>query len=488
MLRIQRPILWLRLVCILVGVSSILWIVFQYFGGNGVLTLAYQFDGAGLAISELSPHGRALDLEQNQDNGETYQRVVGEPVYFTANLPGSYDRLTVELEYQNPEQTVVELGVKQTSNALLFDYLMQPLENKLVDDSDWNRLETNQYVLLQRTPHYASVEDFLTHPPIDASIGSYFTVPSLPFSDPDYQPDESRGSEINTTLRGKHEFYSYASAGEEMTFSVEASSLNYIPGDDIVTIALDYDGAELGTSGFTNSGVGSIEVVAPVSGVYRLVIDCTDDILITKINSSQERFVVGHALHLAGSPEYAQSGIPINTTATIVRSDANWVTLIPKHSYAVGDYSFYDRTISLGRIDTPVTWINPIAERDFEFTAPLNDLYVESDSYFVLPGADAFDPWFGMRPISQYTHVDTLDYVLSGVYTEPTRLRGWTTATAEFDLTSVTQDKPNQLQFMISAPGLSSASQGLKVRSIKITAYQQPLSLNLLWEKLFGAN
>jgi hypothetical protein len=488
MLRALRPNVWLRWVYGLLGAGSILWIIYLYFGGTGVLALSYQFDSNSQAISPFSPHGRALDLERNQDNGETYQRLVGEPAYFTARLPGSYDRLEVQLEYQNPEQTVVELGVKQTSDKTLFDYLMKPLENKLVDDSSWSRLESDQYVLLQRTPTYDSIDDFLTQPPINASIGSYFTVPSLPFTDPTYTPNNDKGSEITTTLRGKHEFYTYAAAGEVMTFSVEAATLNYIAGDDVVSVSLDYDGAELSTSGFTNGGVANLEATAMVSGVYRLVIDCTDDVLITNITSSQERLVVGKTLHLAGSQEYASSGISINTAATTVSSDANWVTLIPKHSYAVGDYNFYDRVVTLGRIDTPITWVNPIGEREFEFVAPNNDLYLESDSYFALPGAEAFDPWFGMRPISQYTHADNLDYVFSGRYTEPTRLRGWTTASASFDLTSVTQNKPNTLQFILSAPGLSSASQGLKIRSIKVTAYQQPLSFNLLWEKLFGAN
>lgn len=468
--------------------ASCVWLIYQYLGGDGELTFTYRFRGDEQAISRLQPHGRALDLERNQDNGETYQRLVGEPAYFTATLPGSYDNVAVTIEYQNPYQTVIELGVKQTSDPALFDYIMQPLENKLVDDNDWEAVQTDNLVLLQKESKYESVEDFLNHPPLDAHVGTYLSAPTPNFVDPSYQPDLNRGSDLKLTLRGAHQFYSYAQAGEHLEYKMELHSLNYLPGDDVASINLTQNDVLLDSGFVTNNGETTLETIAPTTGVYVLSVAASDDLLLTHLQSSQERLVVGKSIHLAGSAEYQSSGIAINTTPTSLKSAGNWLTAVAKHSYGVGDYEMYNGTLTIPKVDTPVTWLNPIADREFTFTAINNDLYLQTDAYFAVPGAESFDPWFGFRTISRYSDLDHLDYVLSGIYTAPTRLRGWTTATTEFDLATVTQTKPNNLQFIVSAPGLEAVPEGIKIRSITITAKQPPLTFSYLWEKLFGAN
>ncbi len=479
---------WLRAALIIAGVLSCVWIVYLYFGGNGTLTLTYQFNGTGQWISNFQPHGRALDLEQNQENGETYQRLVGEPTYFTVTLPSAYDSVEVALEYQNPNQTLIELGLKQTTNPDLFDYQMQPVENKLVDASEWDRVENDEYVLLQKEPIYSSVEEFLINPPLDKQVGTYLGVALPNFIDTSYTPNDELFSDVSVTLRGRHEFYAYAAAGEEMQFSVSLDTIDYIAGSDTATVSLWQGNSVLGESSVNNHGTAQLEVSAPMTGVYKLVVAASDDFLITHLHSTQERLVVGSAMHLAGSEEYQASEVPINTEPTLVNSNASWVTFIAKHSYGVGSYTMYNGDFAVNKVDAPSTWVNPIANAHFNFVAPQNDLYLQSDSYFALPGAIEFDPWFGFRTISRYSNGEHLDYVLSKHYTQPERLRGWTSSQVTFDLSTVTQDQPNTLQFMLSAPGVETTPEGLKVRRITINAKQHALTLSYLWEKLFGAN
>ncbi|EKD79582.1 MAG: hypothetical protein ACD_41C00031G0007 [uncultured bacterium] len=488
---------WYRLVLGAVIMLSFSYAAYAYVGGDGTLELTYNFRTTPQAIDLFGPHGRALDREENLSNGETYQRIVNGPAYTTVTLPGAYDAVTVQLEYQNPSQTLVELGVKRTADPELFDYTLQPLENKLVDNSDWDRIENDQYILLQRDPTYTSIEEFLAKPPTTVRGGSYLISPDLAFTDPSYQANSTNGSHITTTLRGAHEFYTYAAA-ETLTVQVTVEDINYTSGEDPVTVALYQqdqfiaqeilaDDGEIGITG-QSTGPRSLQLAVPnvTDGVYHIKVETNDDILITAIQSDQERFVISKSIHLAGSEEYVATGAQLNLTPTTLQSDSNWLTVVAKHPYGVGDLTMYNRLLHVNKVNTPYTWINPIPQYDYAVTIPQNDTLALSDSYFALPGAEAFDPWFGLRPISQYTDPDGLSYVLSGQYTGPTRLRSWTTATATFDLTGIDQRRPNELEFLLSAPGLETTSLGIKVRSITVVAVQHPITITYLWKKIFG--
>lgn len=487
---------WCRAILGVVVVVSFLYAAYQYVGGDGTLELTYNFRSTPQAIDLFGPPGRGLDREENLSNSETYQRIVNGPAYTTVTLPGAYDSVTVELEYQNPSQTLVEFGIKRTDDPNAFDYTVQPLENKLVDNSDWDRLENDDYILLQRDPTYSSVEEFLANPPADWRGGSYVVSNNLAFTDPTYAAQPDAGSHITTTLRGWHELYSYA-ADEDLAVTLTVEDINYAVGEDPITVTAYFRDAVVGTAtladdgeiGVTGQSTGprtlNISVPTVAAGVYHLVVDATDDVLITDLTSDQERLVVGKSIHLAGTAEYSNTGAQLNLAPTTLQSDSNWLTAIAKHPYGVGDLTMYNRLLHLNKVNTPYTWTNPIPYYTYTFTVPNNDVYFQADSYFALPGATAFDPWFGLRPISQYTNPDGLDYVLSGHYSEPTRLRSWTTVATTFNLTGIDQARPNELQFLLSAPGLETTSLGLKVRSITVRAQQHPITLAYLWEKLF---
>lgn len=487
---------WYRVGLGVLLVASFSYAAYEYIGGDGTLELTYHFRTTPTAIDLFGPHGRALDREENLSNGETYQRIVNGPAYTSVTLPGAYDKVTVQLEYQNPSQTLVEMGIKLSNDPALFDYRLQPLENKLVDNSDWDRLTNDQVVLLQRELTYASVADFLSDPPTAVRGGSYLISPNLAFTDAAYLANSTTGSHLTTTLRGTHEFYTYA-AHEDLSFTVTVEDINYTAGADAVTISVYrqdqllteevlWDDGEVGITGKT-TGPRQLSIVIPQvdPGVYQLKVITTDDVLLTDIQSDQERFVISKSIHLAGTEEYSQTGAQLNLNPTTLQSDSNWLTVIAKHPYGVGDLALYDRTLHVNKVNTPYTWINPINQSKHSVTLPHNDVLVLSDSYFALPGAEGFDPWFGLRPISQYTNSDGLAYVISGHYTEPIRLRSWTTAATTFDLTGISQERPNVLQFIVSAPGLETTSLGLKIRSIRIIAEQQPITLSYLWKKLF---
>lgn len=475
--------------CILFGS-----VAYRYYGINGKFSYSYYFNTASGLISEFQPAGRALTREQNTENGDFYQRVVMDPVYFSVDLPSAYPKADVTIEYQNPYQNIVQLGLELDDDDTTWNYAFEPLENKFIDNSNWPVVENDEYVLLQREPIYESVEDFLKQPPTDAEVGTFLTSLEFPFIDPTYQPSSS-GTVITTPLRGRHELYTYI---KDETLSVEFTyeDINYALGADPLKINIFHAGtnvlsqewADDGQEGITGTSIGertaAVDLPGLTEGVYRIVLETNDDVMFTQITSEQHKMVFKGRLHLAGSPEYTKSIPALNIQPTTVVSDADFLTLTPKHRYGLGTIEFYNTPLDLKRENTPFEWRNPIAQYKHSFTVPANDVEIITTGIMALSEEAWFDPLFGFLPLSQYTEETNLDYIITGKYDYPERIRGWTTATATFDLTKAYRADPTRLDFILSADGLDEVPHGLKVRAIHITAYKEPITLSSFWPRV----
>ena len=493
----QRPVavirVW-RVILFILGSAVIALVLYRYYGISGEFSYVYQFNQTGTVISEFTPHGRALDRERNSENGEFYQRIVSDPVYFSVQLPSAYPELQIEIDYQNPNQSIVELGVQLSDDTTQWAYDLQPLENKFVDDSTWERVESDDYVLLQREPTYVSVEEFLAQPPKQSRVGTYRTNLNLPLTDDTYQPSD-RTIDLTTALRGRHELFTYTN-GTDLDFTFDYEDINYLAGQDDWSIDVYYlnelvlqqpvidsdDPTWLGQSAGRQQQ--HITLSGPTPGVYKIVLNAADDIVFTHIQSPLDRLVFAKTLHLAGSTEYVNVLQEYSTAPTVVYSDASLVVARAKHQAGVQAIEFYDTELNLDRVDIPFIWRNPIANYHFTATIPQNDVYLETDTAFALDKDQWFDPWFGFHALQSTTDASKLDYVLAAQYTEPTRLRGTTTATATFDLTKVSRVNPTKIDLVVSAPGLDTTAQGLKIKRITVTATKEPITLRNLWTRL----
>lgn len=121
-----------RLVFCVIGVGLVGCIFYRYFAMNGTFTLNYDFNGTSPFISEFTPRGRALAPEVNTETRQHYQRLVGEPDYFTVRLPRDFSSVDITLEYQNPSQPVVQLGLQTNSDPKNQTITFQPLQTATI--------------------------------------------------------------------------------------------------------------------------------------------------------------------------------------------------------------------------------------------------------------------------------------------------------------------------------------------------------------------
>ena len=152
---------WIKIwygVLVAVFLLGTLFLLNNYFVPRGHLELSYDFSRDPTLISEITPRGRASDRMLNLKTKETVQRISGEPTYFTVTAPRSFDTAKVSFTYRNPEQNILELGL-QKSEAWNFE--LKPLENKLIDNFEWDRLEKDNLILLQKQKQFNSIDNFL---------------------------------------------------------------------------------------------------------------------------------------------------------------------------------------------------------------------------------------------------------------------------------------------------------------------------------------
>ncbi len=130
------------------------YLVWQNF--NPVLEVRCDAGGKTRLCGELVPTARA---EKTKDGAVIKE----EPVYFDVKLPRKYDTVEAKIEYSNLKTDILEFGVARDEAKKNFDFTA--LENKVLDNLGWNKIEKNGLVLYQRTPAYKNISDFLSNPP-----------------------------------------------------------------------------------------------------------------------------------------------------------------------------------------------------------------------------------------------------------------------------------------------------------------------------------
>lgn len=101
---------WKNIIWIIPAFTIIILLILD-FSPSGQLEMSYDFEHTSPFISRLSPDGRVLEIRRNED-GEYYQPMVIEPVYFDVRLPQAFERVKVEILYDKPSKIPFKLGFR----------------------------------------------------------------------------------------------------------------------------------------------------------------------------------------------------------------------------------------------------------------------------------------------------------------------------------------------------------------------------------------
>lgn len=455
-------------------------IFYQFFAVSGKLSLDYNVCDKPTLISLLTPSGRVLDAEKNQKTGDCYQRLTGEPVYFSAHVPRSFNEAEVTLTYKNPEQNIIELGLEKT---IAENYELQPLENKFIDDSLWDKLTSDNLILLQKNNDYKSVKEFTNNIPINAKIATYHYTPHYNYKIDNYQPSEN-GLEINNTIRGKHVFYTYLK-DEDLDFTFLYQDLNWSFPQENFIVRVYKDDTELTTvfepSIDTLEHEKRVQLTGLGEGLYKIVLDISDDIIIKKITTKQHLLVAKDKLFLVDNEAYG-----LQTKPATVYSNSDEFLFKTDHDSGLQDVAIEDDSLAVNKLGDFILY-RP-EEYDVgsfkEISVPNNDLLIQGYGYFSFAKETFFDPDYSIDAMRSEMDIEQYDYMIAENYMAPVVKAGWKTATAKFNLDGVIGDRKN-LFFVISAPGLAEAKDDILIKDISITFKRDPITFKYLWNKIF---
>ncbi len=440
------------------------------------------------AVGEHSPFIDALLPESRVDADGV---MTDEPAFFFAHPHRSFDRVVAEVWFQNDVVPILELGALGNVEAQAYD--LHPLQNLLIDRSDWSRIDSDGRVLLQREPTYASVADFLADPPPVSTVATYQADIGKPFVLPGYAPS-SASRAVDVTLRGYHEFKTYIK-DETLSFDFAFMDMNRDSGADPVSLVVtNASGETVGVAGADDDGDRSdaarpsamrhsaLSIPGLPEGVYKVQMSSSRDIFWRTITTTQQKMVFLNNLFLGDEVGY--KSVPGSVGFW---TEAKHLTFATRHvdglqGIVAGASSFMliiDEPYKQFALDVNESGVVPIS-------AERGDLEVTADGHV----AFSRDMYFNPDPVrlAYNTDLDRLgvNYVYAG-YASPEKRGDWYVARAAFDAASLVRDK-GAWKFVVSAPGIRELGASVRIGRIDMMWKRESFDWRDLYGYLAGKN
>lgn len=444
------------------------WLCLLRFPPSGAFTVTTILDGKSAWINPFLPSERVTSPGR-QPEGWIGQRILNDPTYFTARVPGPYDSVDVSLEYRPIHQTLLEFGIVRDAAGKSLD--LQPLYASQLDSQEWVAAADGNvkgYVhtgiaasrLAQADPNGLEVWDA--------------SATMLVVSDPN-QPMQH----TSISLRGSHDFYAIPAGGAlHLTFGIQAA--NRKPGFDVAAIRVFRGNQEIRSDAFGTNGsrdirmdqVQSKEIFIPNAepGVYRISFVADDDVFIRSIDTTSRHWVVGPRVYFGDVVGYATSTFP-------GRALTNSRHIVAETFHAEGL-----QQIQFGSVNGRVSHTHTATRMDVAYTdsrivslvAAKGDVRIIGDGFFALRDDAYFEPM--PRRFSDWTDVerDNVKAVITP-YVQPTKTEdGWLVSRFSFDL----DPSLDQLRFVMSAPGVAARDGAVDIRRIRLTYHRRAVRLS----------
>ncbi len=403
-------------------------------------------------------------------------KIVADPVYFSLSAPRAFDSAEITVKYRDrlsSSTPIVEIGVLR--DKLTGRYDLQPLQNSLVDRYrfSWPRLEdANGRLILQAEKYYADPAAFIK----DLQAGNLQNCPGgpsscvatydypldLPFRLPDYSA--VLPTVISQPLRGAEQFYAYFPAGA-WRLNFNFTDLNLDKGQDPITVNV-YSGEKIvatktlaDNNPAPDSGKAEEKKITlngqSSSGLYRVEIRVSDDIVMSRLESSSDKISFINRIWPVSGPG-----------RLILFTDASYVGVSTVNPASLGKISFGGQDFSLDKTYKQFSFSGSAGVN--KIVLDKDDLVLENSGVFSFSGASLIDP--GAKKIDRYfSPSDNIRYIIAA-YERPLEDNGIKTARATLNLKGADNEN-DKYTFLISIPGLDGAngsSQYLEIKEISI--------------------
>jgi hypothetical protein len=461
-----------RYIAIIIGLIIIIWV----FVLNSVpFTFTRSYTSNNKDILAINPVNRTKIIGINTDQ-------IDDLVYFSSNMPINFDSAKVKVKFKNPSNNQqLLLGYKDEDS---WHYNTQVLDAPFINNLKWNKIGSGPY-LYQKEKTYKSIKDFLSSPPINKVVGSYdykdteSLQPTITI--PNYKPSKIN-TIINTPLRGKVTMYTYLE-NEPFEVNITKQDLNWYADPDAAKISVykgndkvfsatidDDDNSSINhkiglpqTINIHNPGPG-----LPESGVYKIVIDITNDSIIKSISTNLHKMVFEGPIYVAENHEIYGAAVK-STSSTSLTTNAKNISLTSEHNQS-SKVAVGPKIINITEPNKVYTVENnlPLAQ----ITIPRSDMIVNGSGYFSISPEQYFAPSpYRILPIENREDISQADYILTNYPGKPIVEDGWKVAQRNYSINDAFIDKKHRLSWILRAPNL-------KENNNKITYHQINMSLS----------
>lgn len=499
----------LKVLIILAPFVLFAWLLNRHFVPGGEFRLVQDFHKES-SISLLKPDYAVSKIKK--ENNIYNQKILGDKVYFETKVPRRFREAEVTIEYQNPDQNLLEMRVLMDKK--LKEYQTETLEYQTIDNSDWHRIEKDNLVFLQKEKNFNSIDEFLENVPDDKIIAQHNYDVKKELLIADYKPQDKL-LDLDKTLRGSLTMYTYIK-DELLDFTFYKQDLNWYEGEDKVDISVWKNSQKVFEDTIEDDGITTprteeefelgplqekqIQVSDLAEGVYKIEFTCSDDVLIRKIQTKQHLLVFsGKHLYLADCdswyhvPDHSQE-LYTNTSELVVATP---------HETALQWFKINDRYAHLAELHRPQRFSEELyLDRLNYISFPVSDIRLQSKE-----GVFAFSEETFFNPIPRNlirlrlnTNLDEVDYVIAQ-YSSPQECQGWKRKTVNFEVQKAELEKAkdgNFYTFTFSAPKIEEPkkikeneeekeiAKEIKIRKIEILFKKDPITFKNFFDRLKG--
>ncbi len=473
-----------RPVAVLVAAAAVGGLLVADFNPSGTRTFSATAGEGSAAIRPLVPQNR---VEVGPDGVAT---VKAEPVYLDVRVPSHYDSLTLSLEIDNRDETLLEAGLAM-GGAGEWQYYLQPLQHRQLDQLAWPKVTDGDLTLWQKYGRYKSVADFLADSQQGSRVATFNYSLDRPFSIPGYR-DPEEPLVLDATLRGPVEMAVYLAATGTLRMSFDLQDNNRTPGPDPVAFVVRSAAGRvvytdlLPDDGRTGDRVGAsprrtVDLSVPrlAAGVYSVEVRMNQDLFIRKIVSYHRKLVFRERLYLADSSEYADGFTDLLPAPPTVYSDGRrflFRTAHPAGYQTVSLNGTAAAVLAVRHREYAATSATPVST----IRAPRGDVQIETDGWLAFASSQLFNPnVYTVRTVAQLT---AFDYLLARYVPQPGD--GWRTASATFKLAGAARTN-GRVRLLVSGAEPTSGQGTLRIRKVAVTVRRSadgsPMTSLLRW-------
>lgn len=458
----------IQIVLILIPIGILGWLGVENFVPSGTFVIKHPLNKTSSFIDALAPHERVSDLKKDADEN-WIQTIFGDPVFFFVHPHRSFDTVDATVTFKNAGTPIVEFGALSTINPER--YILEPLQNLMIDESTWSRLVEDDMILLQRNVQYTSIQDFLEHPPSRDETATYHTDLSFPFRLSNYSPSKTSMT-IPVSLRGAQGMKTYLK-DEPMYFNFSYMDMNRDEGADpitifvtdeqsrsIMTVHSEDDGNTKGNGQASSIKTLALDTIPLPEGVYKIEVQTDRDVFVRSIETTQQKLIFLNGVYLGDEDGYQKTFAPVNFV-----TESKRLSMQTRHADSVQTVAIGSQSLS---IPAPYQLVTQVVTDPGLVSVHVTkgDVEILTDTPIAFTSAQYFRP----DPVRLLPHTDLdqshVNYILAK-YTPPVEKDGWLTATVHLDAQKLFLNK-GSWKFTFSTPDIAELKSSVDVKEIDL--------------------